>query len=229
MAPAAEARASMSWGSIACAGAGAASVTSPTTIRTTATSWIHGVWRFMPPIICQPHFLSTRESPAAGPTWGGVPGPPRADRIDRGARHALEAGGAQRILAPPAAPVRQRLQPGRPLLLLARVDLHHGVQEPQRVVARPLERVAPDDGAEAAAVADTAALVEDRLVVLLGGPAREDHDAAPVEGGLHHVAHALAQRGHRHLGLLVGLLGLGLLDVLGGGRHLDDVDAELGR
>src|SRR6266851_1361202 len=181
MAPAAEARASMSWGSIACAGAGAASVTSPTTIRTTATSWIQGVWRFMPPSICQPHFLSTRESPAAGPTWGA---------------------------------------PGGPLLLLARVDLHHGVQEPQRVVARPLERVAPDDGAEAAAVADTAALVEDRLVVLPGGPAREDHDAAPVEGGLHHVAHPLAQRGHRHLGLLVGLLGLGLLDVLGGGLHL---------
>src|ERR1700752_568068 len=39
---------------------------------------------------------------------------------------------------------------GPALLLLARVDLHHGVQEAQRVVARPLERVSPDDGAEAA-------------------------------------------------------------------------------
>src|SRR5512134_1086456 len=97
---------------------------------------------------------------------------------------------------------------GRRLLLLARVDLHHGVQEPQRMIARPLERVAPDDGAETAAVADAAALVEDRLVVLLGGPAREDHDAAAVEGRLHHVPHPLAQGRHRHLGLLVSLLGL---------------------
>src|SRR4030095_1340417 len=70
---------------------------------------------------------------------------------------------------------------GRGLLLLARVDLHHGVQEPQRVIARPLERVAPDDGAEAAAVADAAGLGRGRLVGLLGGSAREDHDPPPIQ------------------------------------------------
>src|ERR1700704_5419578 len=61
MAPAAEAMASMSWGSIAWAGAGAASVSSPIMTRTTATSWNQGVWRSMPPSICQPPFLSATE------------------------------------------------------------------------------------------------------------------------------------------------------------------------
>src|SRR6266511_2114649 len=142
MAPAAEAMASMSWGSIACAGAGAASVSSPIMTRTTATSWNQGVWRSMPPSICQALFLSVTEFSNPGE---GLPRSPWQPQLER--------------------PPGERARAGRPLLLLAGVDLHDGIQEPQRVVARPLEGVASDDGAEAAAVADAAALVEDRLVV----------------------------------------------------------------
>src|SRR5262245_8965426 len=80
------------------------------------------------------------------------------------------------------------------LLHLAGVDLHDGVQEAERPLALPLERVAADDGPEAAAVADRAALLEDGLVVLAGGAAGEDHDAAAVERRLNDVAHALAER-----------------------------------
>src|SRR2546423_1058795 len=74
-----------------------------------------------------------------------------------------------------------------------RGDPHHRRQELEPLRLLPLERVAPDDGAEAATDADGAHLVED-LVVLGGGATGEDHDAAAVEGGLHHVANALGQR-----------------------------------
>ena len=39
-----------------------------------------------------------------------------------------------------------------------------------------------------------ATLLEDGFVVLLGGPAREDHDASAVERRLDDVAHALGER-----------------------------------
>src|SRR3990170_2049824 len=113
------------------------------------------------------------------------------------------------------------------LLQFARVDLHHRGQELERPRLLALERVPPDDGAEAAAVADGPAFVEDRLVVLLGGAAREDDDAPAVEGRLDDVAHALGQRRDRHAGLFVDLLRLRLLDVLGGWLDLDDMRPEL--
>src|SRR6185436_20616336 len=46
------------------------------------------------------------------------------------------------------------------LLELSRVDLHHGAEEGQRMLALPLEAVAADDRAERAAVAELAILVE---------------------------------------------------------------------
>src|SRR3990172_2536289 len=115
----------------------------------------------------------------------------------------------------------------RPLLQFAGADLHHRGPELERARLLAMERVPPDDGAEAAAVADGPALVEDRLVVLLGGAAREDDDTPSVEGRLDDVAHALGQRRDRHTGLLVHLLGLRLLDVLGGRLDLDDVRPQL--
>jgi len=75
---------------------------------------------------------------------------------------------------------------------------------------------------------DAADLVQHAGLVL-GLAAREDHDAPPVEGALHHVAHALGQRADRDLVLLVDLLRGLELDVLGGRLHLDEVRAELRR
>ena len=66
MAPAAEAMARMSWGSIAWAGSGAAREIRPTTTRTMATIWNQGVWRSMLPSICQADFPPAKEmGPAA--------------------------------------------------------------------------------------------------------------------------------------------------------------------
>src|SRR5438876_850205 len=87
------------------------------------------------------------------------------------------------------------------------VDLHDGFEELERFGAPALERVAPDDRAEAAALADGAHLVEHRLVLLLERAAGEDDDATAVERGLHDVAHALGQRPGGHLLLRVDLLG----------------------
>ena len=60
----AEAMARMSWGSIAWAGAGAASVAIPTTTSTTATSWNQVAWRSMPRVYARPIFIPPRKSPA---------------------------------------------------------------------------------------------------------------------------------------------------------------------
>src|SRR5438105_10512819 len=116
-------------------------------------------------------------------------------------------------LVPPASPARITL------LLCPRVDAHDRREGLERLGLLPLERVAPDDRAEAAAVADGAHLVEDRLV-LVGGAAREDHDAPAVEGGLDHVAHALGERADGHLRRLVDFLGRRLLQVRRGQLHL---------
>src|SRR6266536_5248082 len=113
------------------------------------------------------------------------------------------------------------------LLELAGVDLHHRGQELEGARLRPLERVPPDDGAEAAAVSDGPVLVIERVVVLVGGPAGEDDDAPAREGRLHHVTHPVSESRTGHGGLFVGLLGLGLLDVVSRRLDLDDVRTEL--
>src|SRR5262249_4675338 len=99
-------------------------------------------------------------------------------------------------------------------------------EEGERLIARPLERVSPDDGTEAAPVADGADLVEDRGG-LLRLTAREDDDAPPVERALHDVADALGERADRDALLLVDLLRRLLLDVRRRRLHLDDVRAQL--
>src|SRR5437870_170448 len=117
-----------------------------------------------------------------------------------------------------------RARPGS--LRLAGVDVHHLAEEVERLAPWPLEGVAADDRPEAAAVADGAHLLEDGSGVLRLAP-RENEDAPPVEGALHHVAHALGQGGDRDALLLVPLLGRRLLDVRRRRLHLDDVGAEL--
>ena len=86
-----------------------------------------------------------------------------------------------------------------------------------------LERVAADDGAEPAPIADGPDLIQDRVVVLLGRSAREDHHPSPIEGALDHMPNAIRQGSDGYLGLLVDLLGLRLLDVRRGQLHLDGV------
>src|SRR5712692_5742291 len=99
----------------------------------------------------------------------------------------------------------------------------------ERVGFLALEGIAPDDGPEPASVADRSGFFEEGVVVFLGGPAGEDHDAAPVEGGLHDVPDPLGQRLDRNLLHLVHLLRRRLLQVIGRQLHLDDVGPQLGR
>src|SRR3989441_11295796 len=86
----------------------------------------------------------------------------------------------------------------------------------ERVGFLAREGIAPDDGPEPASVADRPGFFEEGVVVFLGGPAGEDHDAAPVEGGLHDVTDPLGQRLDRDLLGLVDLLRRGLFQVIGG-------------
>src|SRR3989475_283549 len=99
----------------------------------------------------------------------------------------------------------------------------------KRVGFLALEGIAPNDGPKPASVADRSDFFEEGVVVFLGGPAGEDHDAAPVEGGLHDVPHPIGQRLDRNLLRLVHLLRRRLLQVIGRQLHLDDVGAQLGR
>ena len=87
---------------------------------------------------------------------------------------------------------------------------------------RPLERVAADDAAVGAAVAQAADLLIDAVEVLRLA-AGEHHDAAAVERALHHVLDALGQRGA--VDLLVALLRGFQADHRGRRLHLDDVGA----
>src|SRR5207249_7461895 len=99
----------------------------------------------------------------------------------------------------------------------------------ERVGFLALEGIAPDDRPEPASVADRSGFFEEGVVVFLGGPAGEDHDAAPVEGRLHDVPDPLGQRLDRNLLHLVHLLRRRLLQMIGRQLHLDDVGPQLGR
>src|SRR3989442_594776 len=68
------------------------------------------------------------------------------------------------------------------------------------------EGAGAEEGREPASVADRSGFFEEGVVVFLGGPAGEDHDAAPVEGRLHDVPDPLGQRLDRNLLGLVHLL-----------------------
>ena len=91
----------------------------------------------------------------------------------------------------------------------------------------PLEGVAADDRAIAAAVADGAGLVID-AVEILGRAAGEDDDAPAGEARLHDMGDALGQRADLDLLLLIDLLRLGLLEMGRRRLHLDDMGAEQG-
>src|SRR3546814_9006077 len=66
-------------------------------------------------------------------------------------------------------------------LPISLVDLDDRIQKLQRLLARPLETVAADDGTGAAAVADLLDFLEQTLRSL-GGAAGEYDEPAPVEG-----------------------------------------------
>src|SRR5215470_9841932 len=158
---------------------------------------------------------------------------------------AARLAGVMRLMVPSSSSLPQRPQLDRvrmysrtcasvggvatgALLELAGIDLHHRAEELEGARLRALEGVPPDDGAEPAAVPDGAVLVVERLLAFVGGAPREDDDTSLVEGGLHDVADTLGQGGDGHRRLLVGLLGLPMLDVLGRRLDLDDVRSQLG-
>src|SRR5579884_12984 len=106
------------------------------------------------------------------------------------------------------------------------INLHDLPQKPQGIRLGTLEGVAPDDGAEAAALFDGAYLGEQRLIRLLRA-AREDDDAPPVEGTLHDVAYPLRQRSDGDMLALVDLAGLVLLDMGDGQLDFNEMRAQL--
>src|SRR4026209_664632 len=99
IAPAAEARASASCGSKAWAGAGAASVTRPTTISMTATTGTQEACRTMPPSISQRDFGPGANS-AAALRLGALED---RDGVDRRARHVVLTQGREGQQELPAA------------------------------------------------------------------------------------------------------------------------------
>ena len=63
--------------------------------------------------------------------------------------------------------------PQAALIHFPSVNLHNRLEEFQGLFPRTLEGVAADNGAEAAAVADGASLIEHRFVVILLGAAEK--------------------------------------------------------
>ena len=108
--------------------------------------------------------------------------------------------------------------------VFALVDFDDLVEHGQGLLLRPLEGVAADDRAVAAAVADRAHLGEDAVEVL-GLAARKDDDAPAVKGGLHDMADACGGSGDVDLLLLVDRLRRGEFEMLGRRLDLDDVRA----
>src|SRR6266542_787296 len=111
--------------------------------------------------------------------------------------------------------------------LCALVDFNDAVQQVQRVLERTLERISSDDGAKTAAIANLPDFLKNGGLVVVDGAAGENDDTPPVKGALHHVPHAVGQRGDWDLVFLVDLFGLCQFDRCGGRLHLDQVSAQL--
>src|SRR3989338_1923572 len=90
----------------------------------------------------------------------------------------------------------------------ALVDFDQLGQHIQSILALALERVAPDDRAIAAAVADRARIVIDRIRALCR-PAREHHDPPPGKACIHAVLHPRLLLCDVDLFLFINLLEIG--------------------
>src|SRR5712691_8177718 len=126
-------------------------------------------------------------------------------------------------------PIRSRPSASVVLCDSPGIDSSDRPEQLERVGFLALEGIAPNDGPKPASVADRSDFFEEGVVVFLGGPAGEDHDAAPVEGGLHNVSDPIGQCFDRNLLRLVHLLRRRLFQVIGRQLHLDDVGAQLSR
>src|SRR5438309_7151596 len=133
--------------------------------------------------------------------------------------------------SPRMTPIPIRSRPSASVVLCDSpgIDSSDRPEQLERVGFLALEGIAPNDGPEPASVADRPDFFQKGVVVFLGGPTGEDHDAAPVEGGLHDVPDPICQRFDRDLLGFVHLLRRRLLQVIGRQLHLDDVGAQLGR
>src|SRR5437867_2075453 len=106
---------------------------------------------------------------------GRTPGEPRSTPAAAGVGVGRGSGFPWASTAPQASVARPIATPVRGNIAVAvrsgggaGVDLYDGVEQAQGIGLLALERVAPDDRAEAAAVADSAHFLED-LLVGLGG------------------------------------------------------------
>src|SRR5216683_544651 len=84
----------------------------------------------------------------------------------------------------------------------ASVDVHDRAEQLDRFDTWPLKRVPSDDRAETAASLDRAHFL-DKFLVGDFWPARENHDASPVEAALDHMTYAIGELLKRYV---VGLI-----------------------
>src|SRR5258706_261256 len=108
------------------------------------------------------------------------------------------------------------------------VNFNDGIEQLQRVGFLALKRIAPDDRAETAAIADRGHFLQE-ILVRFGRSPRKDHDTPATESALDNVPHSLGQRANRYFLFLVNFARSLLFYLSGRQFNLDNVRAELRR
>ena len=113
------------------------------------------------------------------------------------------------------------------LIFFALGDIDQLAQQRHGIGVGALERIAPDDRAIAATIADGFGFFE-QAVLALFTTTREHHNSASTKAAMHHMTHALNQRTARNVMGLVDFLGFGLVKMVGRQFYLDDMCAQQG-
>src|SRR2546423_36693 len=102
-----------------------------------------------------------------------------------------------------------------PLLNRPLINAHHCTKELESIFLLALERVAANDRAETASIANGTGFVEELLIGSVGTTG-ENHDTAAIERTLNYMMDTFCQGRDGDLILLVDFLGLGQFDLLAG-------------